>query len=88
MNINPKEAPGFFKVTENIIVVPPLFGVPDLEHELQMQITYKNEKMPHKTEMPETMEGNIIEHTNIFKLVSEYLNTNYANNYIVFNLAK
>ena len=38
--------------------------------------------------MPEIMEGNIIEHTEIFKYVSEYLNTNYANNYIVYNLSK
>ena len=85
MKINHKDAPGFNVITENILVVPPLFGVPELDHEIQR---YKNEAIPHKREMPEIMEGNIIEHTEIFKYVSEYLNTNYANNYIVYNSPK
>ena len=33
------------------------------------------------------MEGSIIEHTTVFKKVEEYLNTNFTNSYIVYNLA-
>ena len=74
-----------FSISENIVVTPPLFGVPELDQEPEC---YKNEKFPHKREMPEVMENSIIEHTEIYKKVSEYLNKNYGTNYIVYNLAK
>ena len=81
----PFYTPGFYKLTENILVLPPLYGVTPVDNELK---SYKDEKMPHKCEQPEIMENSIIEHTEIFKKVSNELSTKYSNNFIVYNLTK
>ena len=58
--------PGLFSLTENILVTPPLFGVPELDQEPE---SYKKEIFPQKRELPEIMENSIIEHTEIYKKV-------------------
>ena len=48
------EIPGYFKLTEDILIIPPLFGAPDAENELK---SYMDETYPHEKAGPEMMEG-------------------------------
>ena len=44
--------------------------------------------MPHICDLPKIVDGVIEAHTVVFNIVTEYLNTNYPNEYIAYNLTK
>ena len=85
MNVNKKEMPGFLMISHNIHIAPPLFGVSETKDEPKY---YMEQKFLHSREEPQIMDGQIVEHTDIFKKVTEYLNSKWPNNYIFYNLSK
>ena len=72
-------------ITKHIHIAPPLFGVKEIAQEPKH---YKEEKFFHSREEPQIMDGQIVEHTEIFKKVTKHLNEKFPINYIFYNFSK
>ena len=84
-NVDKKEMPGFLMISKNIHIAPPLFGVNEKEQEPKC---YKEEKFLHSHEVQQMMDGQIVENTEIFKKVTNYMNEKWPNNFCFYNLSK